>query len=302
MRIFSKLKTVLRRIDERQQQPGYALTTSTEEHVCPHCATEYVGRFCPQCGMKYDTVHFTQGNIVRMVLDVLGYDETGSHSILRTLRDLFWRPGYMVRDYLNGHSVAYFQPFKLLVFLSVVFSLLIYLMGVEHETQPVELVKGFNDVISEGGRDGELFRRLLPLAEVYERAANFLRSDVIYRIIFRNGFVVTAIWVVYRRRARYTWSETFMAQMFFCCQFLLLAMAQLLLTGVYQSDGEFPYFVADEVVPLVMLYDYFQLYGERRFWPALWRLVAIVLLLLLQDTISYILIVLSFIGYGAVVM
>ena len=44
-------------------------------------------------------------------LDIWGL---GNRPMFRTLRELFWRPGYMVRDYLNGHRQFYFPPFKLL--------------------------------------------------------------------------------------------------------------------------------------------------------------------------------------------
>ena len=292
--MFNKLKERLRQLDARQQQPGYPLTTDTTGHTCPHCQTEYAGRFCPQCGMEHDTARFTASNILRMVLDVMGYDESGNHSIARTLRDLFWRPGYMIRDFLGGHRVAYFQPFKLLVFLSIVFTLLLYVMGVEvtHESMVADMM---SRMLEED--DIALHKEMVPLLQGIKSVAEWLAAHREYSIIFQNIFVVTATWKVYRRRVPYSWSETFVAQMFFCCQFLVLAIVELLLTWRYQPSGVFPYFVSKWVVLPVMLYDYFQLYGEQRFWPALWRFVKVELWIFLQYLLLLLLFMIVLVAY-----
>lgn len=44
--------------------------------------------------------------------------------MFRTLRDLLLRPGYMIRDYLQGMQMAYFPPFKMF-FLLIALSLLV---------------------------------------------------------------------------------------------------------------------------------------------------------------------------------
>ena len=56
-----------------------------------------------------------------LFLDVWGM---GNRSMIRTIRDLMLRPGYLIRDYLSGMQSAYFPPFKLF-FLLVAFSLIV---------------------------------------------------------------------------------------------------------------------------------------------------------------------------------
>ena len=271
-----KLKGWLRWLDARQQQPNYKLEPSTEEHTCPHCQTRYTGHFCPQCGMEEGTSQFTLRTLVVKLLDVMGFDESGNHSVLRTLRDLLWRPGYMIRDYLGGHSVAYFQPFKLLIFLTIIFTLLIHVLSVELEqsTGILEKLQEFQDNAD--------FKPIWPLLAGVAYAIRWFQDNMVYSIIFQNFFIVNAMWKVYRHRAPYTWVETFIAQMYLCCQFTLLGIVQLLLTQRYHTDSLFPYLVSDRLVSLVLLYDFFQLYGEHRFWPALWRLLKVELWLIVQ--------------------
>ena len=56
-----------------------------------------------------------------LFLDVWGL---GNRSMFRTLRDLLFRPGYMIRDYLGGMQMAYFPPFKMF-FILIAISVLV---------------------------------------------------------------------------------------------------------------------------------------------------------------------------------
>jgi hypothetical protein len=70
--------------------------------------------------------------------------------MFRTIRDLLLRPGYMIRDYLNGMQMAYFPPFKMF-FLLIAFSVLID-SGLNVKFQNTinktkkESVQGLNDI------------------------------------------------------------------------------------------------------------------------------------------------------------
>lgn len=273
-----------------QQGTKYNVARSEEWHTCPHCKNDYVGRYCPQCGLGYNRSHFTAKTILHKVLDVMGFDEEGQHNVLRTLRDLLWRPGYMIRDYLGGHSVAYFQPFKLLLFLIIIFTLLIHFMGIEASngsfTNLMQKAAEFQESTDKGAR------LLAPVVVVAAQTMQWFSENMAYSIILQNIFIVTAIWKVYRRRSPYTWSETFVAQMYICCQFMLLTIAEVLLLHQYSEDGLYPYLVNDWIVALVLLYDFFQLYGERHFWPALWRLLKVDLWLILQYALLFLLAIL----------
>jgi hypothetical protein len=60
-------------------------------------------------------------NAFLLFLDVWGL---GNRGMFRTLRDLLLRPGYMIRDYLQGMQMAYFPPFKMF-FLLIAFSVIV---------------------------------------------------------------------------------------------------------------------------------------------------------------------------------
>ena len=289
--MFNKLKEKLKKIDALQQRSTFPINHIEEEHTCVHCGTEYMGRFCPQCGLEDGTSHFTMSNLIHNMLDVVGCDEYGNRSILRTLRDLFWRPGYMIRDYLGGHNVAYFPPFKLLLMLTIVFTLILHWMGIEPKPESV-LSRNLENM------DGdEMVMAMKPIVKMAGTVVQWFRENIAYSIILQNFFIVTAMWKVYRKRMPYTWTETFMAQMYICCQFMVLAIVQTLVTWRYEDSAFFPYFVTEALVVIFLLYDFLQLYAERHFWGAVYRLGKVMVWIAVQYILAFLLLLLILIIY-----
>ena len=92
-----------------QQQPHQVAPMSDEEHTCTTCGTHFAGNYCPRCGQSA---------------------RIGRYSAIKAF--LLFRPGYMIRDYLQGMQMAYFPPFKmffLLVTLSIVVNSGMNIMG-----------------------------------------------------------------------------------------------------------------------------------------------------------------------------
>ena len=88
---------------------------------CACCGTEYVGNFCPRCGQSASVNRFSLKQAIDLFLDVW---DVNNRSVFRTMRDMLLRPGYMIRDYLNGMQAGYFSPFKMF-FLLATLSLLV---------------------------------------------------------------------------------------------------------------------------------------------------------------------------------
>ena len=74
----------------------------------------------------------------------------GNRPMFRTLGELFWRPGYMIRDYLQGMQMAYFPPFKMF-FLLVALTLLVEngvnIRGVNRMEQRLEIVDQIDNYV-----------------------------------------------------------------------------------------------------------------------------------------------------------
>lgn len=109
------------RFKEWQQKPHEVKEMSQEEHVCPTCGTQFQGNYCPRCGQSSKIGRYSFVKAFLLFLDVWGL---GNRGMFRTLRDLILRPGYMIRDYLQGMQMAYFPPFKMF-FLLITLGLLV---------------------------------------------------------------------------------------------------------------------------------------------------------------------------------
>ena len=110
-----------RQFREWQQQPYQVKPLSEENHVCTTCGTQFEGNYCPRCGQSSKIGRYSFKNAFLLFLDVWGL---GNRGMSRTIRDLILRPGYMIRDYLQGMQMAYFPPFKMF-FLLIALSLLV---------------------------------------------------------------------------------------------------------------------------------------------------------------------------------
>lgn len=110
-----------RQFKEWQLQPYQVTPLSEEQRECATCGTHYQGNYCPRCGQSAMIGRYSFKNAFMLFLDVWGL---GNRGMFRGIRDLLFRPGYMIRDYLRGMHMAYFPPFKM-YFLLFALSLLI---------------------------------------------------------------------------------------------------------------------------------------------------------------------------------
>lgn len=103
------------RFKEWQQRPYQVKPMSAEAHDCPTCGTRFEGNYCPRCGQSARIGRYSFKKAFLLFLDVWGL---GNRGMFRTIRDLILRPGYMIRDYLQGMQMAYFPPFKMFFLLT----------------------------------------------------------------------------------------------------------------------------------------------------------------------------------------
>ena len=80
--------------------------------LCKTCATEHSRQYCNNCGQKVFNGRFTFRRIFDNLVFVLLNVDRG---LFHTLKELTFRPGKVVRDYLQGRTKIYFNPFSFLI-------------------------------------------------------------------------------------------------------------------------------------------------------------------------------------------
>ena len=268
---YRKFRAWVLRLEHRQMHDTpQILVRDNDTHVCQHCGTEYTGAYCPKCSMPARWHRFNWKLLFLNFLDIWGL---GNRPMFRTIRDLFWRPGYMIRDYLRGHHLSYFPPFKMLAVwtLLLVFSLWLLksVVGVDPDASK-SLIEG---LIS--GLDGKVSTTTAFLVEQLKTVNDYLNDHMLYKIILLNILVVLAVKSTFRKVSDYNLVETFFSQIYINCQFNILAVLTILLTWRYPSSNTFlPYMEGFIPVPLLLMYDFHQLYGVT--WKrALWKTIVV---------------------------
>ncbi|MBK9765299.1 MAG: DUF3667 domain-containing protein [Flavobacteriales bacterium] len=93
--------------------------------TCKNCAAELTDAFCATCGQRADTRRISWKWLGEEFLSSVFVLERG---ILFTLKELFTRPGYMMREYLDGKRKAHFKPLSFVLVMAAVYSILFRLM------------------------------------------------------------------------------------------------------------------------------------------------------------------------------
>lgn len=103
---------------------GRETPPSDDNHcICQNCGTSYHGNFCNRCGQTRNTPRYHLSNACK---NIVGGFTNIDNGFGRTLIELLYRPGHMIRDFIGGKRVQYFRPFQTLFVLAA-----LYIMGVQ---------------------------------------------------------------------------------------------------------------------------------------------------------------------------
>ena len=218
------------RFDRRLQQ---RTTTSIEVdetlRVCPNCGEHYTGRICPQCGQAGTWKRYTWRQAILNFLDIWGL---GNRPMFRTIKELFWRPGYMIRDYLDGHRLFYFPPFKLVAVTVVLLVFVGWLTGSnEHsilglitEFFGLNEAKDWTDITAFAETHFARFHlssTLMSIASTVTWFIWFLSKHLLYEWLFLGTVFFICIWLAFIRVNKYNFVETYIFLTYVLAQFLL---------------------------------------------------------------------------------
>ena len=84
----------------------------THENACLNCGTPLQGVHCHNCGQKAHVHRTLRGFLHDLVHGVLHFEG----KFWRTMPLLFWRPGRVMREYIEGKRAKYVSPIALFLF------------------------------------------------------------------------------------------------------------------------------------------------------------------------------------------
>ncbi len=103
---------------------------SEHVHTCLNCGRPVTDKYCGNCGQKaathrFDLRHFFEHDIIHGVFHL-------DKGFPYTAKQLLTRPGYAIREYIDGKRVSYFNPVTFLLLLLAVNVFMINQIGLEN--------------------------------------------------------------------------------------------------------------------------------------------------------------------------
>ena len=234
------LKERYKRFKAWQLEPFDWSYDENERHHCANCGYDFAGKFCPHCSQKAGLKKVSWKSVLQSTAEVWGM---GNRSLLYSLWQLIWRPGYFISDYINGKRQVSFPPVKMLVVMGV-FSVLIDKLFGSHE------VKAFQDSTS-----------------LNDQFFAWLESSPGWGWLVMTCFFIIPTWCLFHYAPRNT--KHTLPQGFFITVFM--AIQVLIVDDLADFFGDYFYIM----LPLCYFYAYRQLFGYD-YWGNFWR-VAITL-------------------------
>ena len=95
---------------------------------CANCSQELSGKYCSNCGQKAETHRLNWHFLWHDVQHGLFHFDKG---VTFTIKELFTRPGYSIKEFLDGKRVNHFKPVSLVVLLGGVFAFLYHFCHIQ---------------------------------------------------------------------------------------------------------------------------------------------------------------------------
>ena len=200
------------------------IETPQETQHCLNCGKDYEGAYCPHCGQSHATHRITWGNFWRnFVMNGIGLQGTLPHTII----ELFYRPGFLIRDYLAGKRQHYTNPFRMLLLTAAIFILFNSMgLGGNLKEAATELSLSMNADQTTTAQDAAVTNMVVQgmMDKMY---SNFGTFNLLLILIMTVPF-----WIVFRRAGQYrnqplNISEAATAIAFVGCQNMVINLFSL---------------------------------------------------------------------------
>lgn len=251
---MSYFKDKLQRLHQLQidgRHERYVNTEQQEDYpvqFCLNCGMEFQGNYCPHCGQSAKTSRLSLSTVFSQAISTIVNLERG---FVRTCVELFYRPGYMIRDYIEGKRADYHKPVSMLFMLATLQIIVHYLFF--HNTG--EQFYGYNADF-EGNETLERFMQIML------QVLNFLRSNQALTTILFVFMVILPNWLVYRLTEygrRLNLAEHFYIMLFIGCQLMIFNVLQIPYS-YFSHTSENLFVFATSYSSLFAIIDFKQLY------------------------------------------
>lgn len=195
---------------------------------CLNCGTDFKGNYCPNCGQKSNTGRLGWKHVINHFFGVFTNVERG---FIHTCIDLFYRPGYLIRDYINGRRADYNKPLSMLFVLATLHLVIHYIFY-----QNSGLIGPVNEDLQEIGIDDSTFKHTI---EILGNIIQYIGSNQGLLTLTFVVFLVFPNWLVFKLTKygkQLNMIEHFYIMLFVGCQLMLVNIIQIPYNRFFSAD------------------------------------------------------------------
>lgn len=240
---------------------------------CKNCGTNFKGNYCIHCGEK---VHKDEHKKLKYVFDETFHFITHlDNKFLRSIRLVFFRPGYLSLQYCNGIRKKYFKPIGLFIICVVIYLLFPAFRGLnmifgtyvskEHQYHYIA-----NPIVEKKMEKKNI--SLMELSDLYNA-----KSSKISKFLLLLYLPVTALilFLFFSKRRKYFFDHFILSAelntFFVAAGFIILPLIIFFITWIAQMiDPAFEFTERMVGVALISLFSYSVISSLRRFYKQKW--------------------------------
>ncbi|MEM6632258.1 MAG: DUF3667 domain-containing protein [Bacteroidota bacterium] len=246
----------------------------TGRPICKNCNTELKGIYCHNCGQKANIKPINFRYVLTEIRDGVFQVNRG---FFFTTKELFSRPGYAIREFIEGKRVRHFKPISYVLLLALIYAILV------HYTDWGTAFKGFAEGISDKGNDTDPRYRTIRIVLAW-LVDNYQYSSLFYLPLWALASFLAFV------RKPFNYFEHFLLVTF------LLGLGTFINSMVILLAFPFPAY-KDEIASLMIVPFIYYIWAYTQFFHR-----SKTLIIILQVLLSFVLFFLLIFGILALVL
>jgi hypothetical protein len=182
--------------------------------ICKNCNNHFQGNFCNHCGQDADTHEVNMHFIWHDLQHGLFHFDNG---IFYTVKQLLTRPGYTIREFIDGKRVRHFKPLSFVVVLATLYGLFYHFFI--HNLYDVKPINSHENVIS-----------------VYEKVIKWITDHFAYASLILILTTTIVSYFVFKKQGR-NFAEHLVLNTFYTGLTLVVSFLFLPVHYIYSSGA-----------------------------------------------------------------
>lgn len=192
-------------------------------NACKNCGSSVDGNYCSCCGQKSNEKRFTVANLPGEFLHGFFHLHGG---FFYTLKEISIHPGEMLRGFISGKRIPYFNPFTFVVLISLVGGYVYNHSGIIEHVKDNPLATG--------------------------ATINFTHHHFVYRMLLTVPTYAFMCWLLFRS-FKYNIAEHLIINTFLIGQSIVFLTLWLIILNVVKPNNDvFPRMYAGAVITLII--------------------------------------------------